>query len=61
MLYQLTVKTIENRILKFKTNSYELKEGHIEFTDTFTGLKKSFPAEDVNVDEIREREREGEY
>jgi len=60
LLFQLTIQTLEGRILKFKTNAYELKEGHIEFIDTFTGLKKSFPSESVNIDEIRESDREGE-
>lgn len=61
MLFQLTIKTLEGKILKFKTDKYETNNNHIEFTDTYTGLKKSFPAEDVNVDEIRERDGEGEY
>jgi hypothetical protein len=59
MLFQLTIQTLEGKILKFKTSKYELKDGHIEFIDTFTGLKKSFPSESVNIDEIRERDGEG--
>ena len=60
MLFQLTIKTLEGKILKFKTDKYELRDGHIEFTDSYTGLKKSFPTDDVNIDEIRERDGEGE-
>ena len=59
-MYSITIRTLHGDILNFKVETYELKEGHVEFIDTFTGLKKSFPSESVNIDEIRESDREGE-
>ena len=60
-MYNISVLTLEGNIIRFRTDKYEYKESHIVFTDLKTGLMKSFPANNCTIDEIREREREGDY
>jgi len=51
-MYVITIKTIEGNIIKFTTNKYELKDGHITFIDRKYNLKKSFPTQNASVDEV---------
>lgn len=42
-MYLITVKVSENQTLVFSVDHYEREGNHIKFTDSKTGLEKSFP------------------
>lgn len=52
-MYSITIKTIEGNIIRFTTDKYELKDGHITFIDKKFNLKKSFPSQNASVDEVK--------
>lgn len=53
-MFCITVLTLDESLLRFKAASYEHKGEHIVFTDSKTGLLKSFPARNCTIDEVRE-------
>lgn len=52
--YIIQVLTLDENILRFKVNNYKIEEGMIHFTDTKTGMNKSFPTSRTTIDEVKE-------
>jgi len=49
-MFLITVKTLENNILTFKVNQYEVVDGFVSFWDR-DKLKKKFPVERCQIEE----------
>lgn len=52
--YLIQVLTLDDNILRFKVNNYEIKEGMVLFTDPKTGMRKSFPTSRTTIDQVVE-------
>jgi len=55
-MYLITVKISQTQNLLFTVETFERKGTHIVFTDTYTGLLKSFPD---NICLIEQKEARG--
>ena len=51
-MFLITVKLSEIQNLNFTVIEYESKEGHIKFTDSKTGMLKSFPQHMCYIEEV---------
>jgi prepilin-type processing-associated H-X9-DG protein len=50
---RITVKTIQGDILTFKNvSNLTMGDGHVSFIDAKTGIKKSFPVENCEIEEM---------
>ena len=52
--YLIQVLTLDDNILRYKVSNYEIKEGMILFTDSKTGMNKSFPTSRTTIDQVVE-------
>lgn len=52
--FLIQVLTLDENILRYKVDKYEIKEGMIHFTDPKTGMNKSFPTSRTTIDEVKE-------
>ena len=47
--FKIFVKTLQNNILKFSVDEYEIKDGFVKFFDTKTKENKSFACSNCEI------------
>ena len=52
--FLIQVLTLDNSILKFKVQSYEVSDGMVYFTDPKNGMAKTFPTSRTTIDQVVE-------
>jgi len=52
--FLIQVLTLDENILRYKVESYEIKDGMVLFTDNKTGMNKVFPTSRTTIDEVKE-------
>ena len=53
-MFVIQVLTLDNNILRYKVETYEIKHDMIHFIDTKTGMQKSFPTSRTTIDEVKQ-------
>lgn len=52
--YLIQVLTLDQNILRYKVENYQIKNGMVIFTDPKNGLIKNFPTERTTIDQVVE-------
>ena len=53
-MYNIYVKTVNDKVLTFKAlESYKVEDGFVVFTDKYTGKVKRFAVSNVEIEEIQ--------
>jgi hypothetical protein len=52
--FLIQVLTLDENILRYKVDKYEVKDGMVLFTDPKTGMNKAFPTSRTTIDEVLE-------
>jgi len=52
--FLIQVLTLDENILKYKVEHYEIKEGMVIFTDPKNRMQKTFPTTRTTIDEVEE-------
>jgi len=54
MIYKISVKTLQDKILTFSTDNYGIEDGFVVWKDSRTGQVKRFHSSNCEISEVRE-------